>query len=324
MKLARFLLGKSIRLLLLLLTVSVLSFILVKLSPIDPVNAYVGSDMNLIGPEQRERIAEKWGLNDPPMEQYLRWLDNLVHGDLGTSSIYKYSVGQVIRERFAASLWLMLAAWMISGVLGFILGVIAGARRGSWIDKAISVYSYTLASAPTFWLALVLLVVFSVWLGWTPIGGSKPFGVEDATLWQRLHHLILPAMALSVLGIANVTMHTRQKLIEVLESDYVLFARAQGESLFGTVWRHGLRNISLPAITLHFALLSELFGGAVLAETVFSYPGLGRATGEAGLRGDVPLLLAIVLFATIFVFVGNTIADLLYRQVDPRIRVGAA
>ena len=139
-------------------------------------------------------------------------------------------------------------------------------------------------------------------------------------LTDRIKHLILPALTLSIVGVANVALHTRQKLIEVLASDYVLFARARGEHGFVLFWRHGLRNIAMPAITLQFASFSELFGGAVLAEQVFSYPGLGQATVEAGLRGDVPLLLGIVIFSTLFVFVGNLLADVIYQFVDPRTR----
>jgi len=324
MNLLAFLGRKLARLALLLATLSAVSFALVSLSPFDPVNAYVGADMLLVGPEQRALIAERWGLNDPPAQRYLRWLGRVLQGDLGTSAIYRQPVARVIGRRFLASLGLMGAAWAISGVLGFGLGVLAGARAGSPFDRLVRWLAYVLASTPTFWLALLLLIVFSVALKWTPVCCAAPPGVpaQEVTLLQRLHHLLLPAATLSILGIANVTLHTRQKLIGVLNSDYVLFARAQGETPRGIVWLHGLRNIALPAITLQFASLSELFGGSVLAEQVFAYPGLGQATTQAGLRGDVPLLLGIVLFSAVFVFTGNTLADLVYRSLDPRIRLG--
>ncbi|MDZ4063722.1 MAG: ABC transporter permease, partial [Coriobacteriia bacterium] len=157
----------------------------------------------------------------------------------------------------------------------------------------------------------------------TPVGLAVPAGVleADVTWADRLRHLILPAITLGIIGIANVTLHTRQKLIDVKRSDYFLFGIARGQSRWRAVMRHGLRNTALPAVTLQFALFSEIFGGAVLAEQVFAYPGLGRATVLAGLRGDVPLLLGIVLFSTVFVFVGNTTADVIYRLVDPKIRL---
>ena len=216
----------------------------------------------------------------------------------------------------------MLTAWALSGIIGFAMGVMAAMKKNTFVDRIITWYCYTLASTPTFWMGLLILIVFAVWLGWFPIGLGVPAGVlaEDVSITDRIKHLILPALTLSIVGVANVALHTRQKLIEVLASDYVLFARARGEHGFVLFWRHGLRNIAMPAITLQFASFSELFGGAVLAEQVFSYPGLGQATVEAGLRGDVPLLLGIVIFSTLFVFVGNLLADFIYQFVDPRTR----
>lgn len=320
-----FVLAKVLRLVLLLVALCALSFWLVEISPIDPVRAYVGADMTRVSPEQKAKIAEYWGLNDPPVERFVHWGSAVLHGDFGTSMIFRRPVVQVIGERFAASLTLMAAAWLFSGVLGFILGIVAGFKQGTWVDRAIKWYSLTLASTPTFWLGLLLLMVFGVWLGWAPIGLGVPAGelAEDVTLGDRISHLILPAITLSIIGVANIVLHTRQKLIDVLDSDYVLYAKAKGEHGLALLFRHGIRNIALPAITLQFAVFSELFGGSVLAEQVFSYPGLGQATVQAGLRGDVPLLLGIVIFSAVFVFSGNLMADLIYRAVDPRIRLGA-
>lgn len=319
---ARFFLYKGLRMASLLVAISFISFILIKNSPIDPVQAYIGADMLNVGPEQRQQIAEYWGLNKPVLVQYTNWAAAVLQGDLGTSMIYRRPVSEVIGERFISSLALMIVAWTLSGVMGFVFGVVAAMKNGTWIDRTIQWYCYTLASTPTFWMGLLVLIIFAVWLGWFPIGLGVPAGVlaEDVVFLDRVKHLVLPALTLSIVGVANVALHTRQKLIEVLSSDYVLFARARGEKGFSLFWRHGLRNIALPAVTLQFAAFSELFGGAILAEQVFSYPGLGKATIDAGLRGDVPLLLGIVLFSTIFVFAGNLIADLIYYLVDPRTR----
>lgn len=325
-KLPAFFLKKLVRLVILLFAVSTISFILISVSPIDPVDAYLRGAGVQVGPEQRQLIAQRYGLDESPPLRYGRWLVQIAQGNLGHSIIFTQPVLQVISERFLTSLWLMATAWILSGVIGFGLGVLAGARQGSWLDQAIRFYAYTLASTPTFWLALLLLIVFAVWLRAAPVCCASPAGVpvEAATFWQRLQHLMLPAAALSIIGVANIALHTRQKLIDVLHSDYALFARAQGETNAGLIVQHGLRNIALPAITLQFASLSELFGGSVLAEQVFAYPGLGEATVQAGLRGDVPLLLGIVLFSAVFVFVGNTIADMIYHLIDPRIRIGGA
>jgi len=231
-------------------------------------------------------------------------------------------VAEIIGERFVNSLALMLCAWLLAGVLGFVLGCVMGMYQDRWPDKILKKVCYILSSVPTFWLGLLFLMIFSVYLGIFPIGFSSPIGVraEDVTIWQKLHHLILPAFTLSLMSFANIALHTRQKLIDVLESDYVLFARARGESSMQILRRHGLRNILLPAVTLQFASFAELFGGSVLAENVFSYPGLGSAVSAAGLNSDVPLLLGVTLFSTLFVCVGNMIANVLYGVVDPQTR----
>lgn len=323
-RVASFTVRTLIRLLLLLIAVSVFSFVLVSLSPVDPINAYVGAEMLQISPEQRELITQRWGLDEPMITRFFLWLQQLATGNLGMSMVFNQPVSVVIANRFQASLQMLAIAWLLSGVLGLILGIVAGAKAGSWIDRIIRFYAYVLASSPTFWVALLLLIIFAVTLRLAPICCAAPPGVlaQDVTLWQRLHHILLPALTLSIIGVANIALHTRQKLIEVLNSDYVLFARAQGESLVGIIYHHGLRNVILPAITLQFASLSELFGGSVLAEQVFAYPGLGKATVEAALRSDVPLLIGIVFFSAIFVYTGNAIADLTYQIVDPRIRLG--
>lgn len=322
--LALFLGKKIIRLFALLASVSIIAFALVAMSPIDPVQSYIGADVMRVGAEQRQEIAAYWGLDRPFAERFLKWASALLHGDLGTSMIYREPVTKVIAERFMHSALLMAFAWMLSGVIGFTAGIAAALKKDTWVDRLIKSYCYTLASTPAFWVGLVLMMIFAVWLGWLPIGLGVPAGVlsSSVTIGDYVKHMILPAITLSVVGIAPIALHTRQKLIDVMDSDYILFARARGERGMSLLLRHGLRNIALPAMTLQFASFGELFGGAVLAEQVFSYPGLGKATVEAGLRGDVPLLMGLVLCSTLFVFTGNALADYFYRMVDPRLRLG--
>jgi peptide/nickel transport system permease protein len=314
--------SRVVRLAVLLAAVATASFTLVVHSPVDPVNAYVGADVAAIGPEQRARIAERWGLDDPAPERFLAWVGQVVQGDLGQSLTFGQPVTTVIAERFWPSLALMATAWLSSGLIGFGLGVVAGVRRGRSADRAITWVAYLLASAPTFWVGLLLLYVFSVSLGWTPVCCAVPVGVlaEEVTLVDRLHHLVLPALTLSVVGIAPVVLHTRYAVVEALGSDHVAFARSQGESTAGVVVHRVLRNAAAPAVLLQFASLGELFGGSVLAEQVFSYPGLGAATTAAALGQDVPLLLGIALFTTVFVFVGNQLGDVVHSRLDPRAR----
>ncbi|WP_410509779.1 ABC transporter permease [Methanosarcina hadiensis] len=319
-KIASFAGKKVIRLVSLLVVVCFVSFMLIQYSPIDPVRAYIGE--MTVSPEHKAKLEEYWGVNTPPQEKFLNWAGNILKGDFGTSLIYRMPVADVIKERSMASFVLMAISWLFSGVLGFILGIVAGMNKGTWVDRAIKTYCYVLAATPTFWLALVLLMIFSVSLGWFPIGLSVPIGVtaDNVTFFDRIQHLILPALTLSLLGVAQIAMFTREKLNEVLSSDYVLFAKARGEKGLDLVLRHGIRNVALPAITLQFLGFSELFGGTVLVEQVFSYPGIGQAAVAAGLRSDVPLLLGIVIFSAIFVFCGNLIADIIYEFVDPRIK----
>ena len=318
---------KLLRMALLLLGVSLTAFLLMSASPLDPLQTNVGqAALGTMSQEQIARLEDYWGVNDPPLERYLGWLSSALRGDLGTSLLYRVPVVRVLGERMGSSLWLMAAAWVLSGLLGLTLGVLAGACRGRWPDRLIRGWCLLISSTPAFWLALLLLMVFSVWMGIFPIGLSVPIGAEAAavTLADRLRHAFLPALTLSITGVAGIALHTREKLCGVLESDYVLFARARGESAPSIVLRHGLRNVALPAITLQFASISELIGGSVLVEQVFSYPGLGQAAVTAGLGGDLPLLLGITVLTAALVFGGNLCADLLYGAVDPKIRRGAA
>lgn len=322
MRLGRVFVRKGLRIVSLLLAVSIIAFALVCASPIDPVQQYILKLGTTVSPERRAALEEYWGVNDPPVERYVNWISNLLKGDWGESALYRRPVADIIGERFVNSLALMACAWVLSGLLGFFLGCVMGMYRDRWPDQILQKICYLLSSMPTFWLGLVLLLTFAVTLGWFPVGFSSPIGVLDAdvTIWQRLHHLALPAITLSLMSFSNIALHTRQKLTDVLSSEYVLFARARGEGKWTILRRHGLRNILLPALTLQFASFAELFGGSVLAENVFSYPGLGSAVAAAGLNSDVPLLLGITLFSALFVCVGNMIADLLYGIVDPQIR----
>ena len=321
-RLAAAFLGRGLRVLTLLLAVSVISFALVSASPIDPVQQYILGLGTAVSPEQRAEIEDYWGVNKPPAERYAGWLRELLRGNMGESSLFRRPVADIIAERFVNSLALMACAWVLAGLLGFALGCVMGMYQGRWPDRLLKKVCYLLSSVPTFWLGLVFLLLFAVWLKWFPIGFSSPIGTlsGQVTLWQRLHHLALPAFTLSLTSFANIALHTRQKLIDVLHSEYVLFARARGEGPGSILRRHGLRNILLPALTLQFASFAELFGGSVMAENVFSYPGLGSAVAAAGLNSDVPLLLGITLFSALFVCVGNMTANVLYGVVDPQIR----
>lgn len=325
MRYIKFLFGNLVKMATLLLGVSIVAFTLISVSPIDPVQANVGTLSYMrMAPEKRAEFASYWGTDVPPTQRYLNWAGDFLRGDMGISLKYNRPVAEVVWEKFQNSFLLMLTAWIFSGVLCILLGMIAGYYKDRWQDKLVKGYALLLSSTPAFWIALVLLLVFAVWLRLLPIGMNMPIGMaaEDVGILDRLRHLILPAASLSLTGVANITLHTREKMIDIMESDYVLFARARGERGITLVKRHALRNMLLPAITLQFGSISEIFGGSVLVEQVFSYPGLGQAAVDAGIGSDVALLLAIAVISTLFVFCGNLIANLLYGVVDPRIRRG--
>ena len=321
----KYLVRHIVRFALLMLAVGLVVFALVSMSPIDPVQANVGQAAYVnMSEAKRAQLASYWGGDVPFWERFANWAGALLQGDMGTSLRFNAPVSEVIAHRAANSLALMGIAWLFSGALGFALGVAAGARRGGALDRVVRSYCFLLASTPTFWLGLLILMVFAVQLGWFPIGFSVPIGVSaaDVTLADAVHHLVLPALTLSVTGVANIALHTREKVVDVLESDYVRFARARGESELSVIVHHGLRNVALPAVTLQCAFISEIFGGSVLVEQVFSYPGLGQAAVTAGLGGDVALLAGIALVSAALVFGGNLLANILYGVLNPRMRVG--
>ena len=310
---------------LLLLGVSLTAFLLMDASPLDPLQTSIGQvALGTMSPEQIAKLEDYWGVNTPAGERYLNWLGSALRGDFGNSLLYRRPVAEVIGQRLSNSMCLLAFAWGVSGGLGVALGVLAGANRGRWPDRLVRGGCLIISSTPAFWLALLLLMVCSVWLKILPVGFSVPIGTaaEAVTLGEWLRHAVLPAITLSLTGLASIALHTREKVVDVLDSDYILFARARGEKHI--LRRHVLRNVALPAITLQFGSIGEIVGGSVVVEQVFSYPGLGQAAVAAGLGGDMPLLLGITVITAAIVFGGNLAADLLYGVIDPRIRRGAA
>lgn len=306
----------------LILFVTFISFFLMDISPIDPVSAFARSKGVGLTPEMRQKLIQEWGLDLPFIKRYGIWLSHLLRGDLGVSNIYGRPVIEIIKRGFKSSALLMVFAWLIQGVLGIFLGIVAGSKQGSFKDKAIKVYAIVMASTPQFWLAMLMIIIFSIKLGFFPASMGAPIGVlqEDISFYERIHHIILPGISLAMVGISSIALHTRQKVIDIMNSDYVLYAFSRGIEKKRIVNSYALKNMVLPGLTIQFTYFSELFSGAILAENVFNYPGLGSFTVEAGLRGDVPLLLGLVLFSAIFVYLGNRLCDLMYLILDPRLR----
>lgn len=308
--------------LLLILAVSFISFLLLDLSPIDPIASFARARYVGLSPEDKQELIKVWGLDQPLIARYFSWLVNLVRGDLGISNIYGRKVIDIIGEGFSRSILLMAIAWIFQGIIGIWLGIVAGANQGKIKDKIIKAYAIVFASTPSFWVGILLIIVFSLKLKLFPSSMGSPVGVlsEDITLTDSLKHLVLPALTLVLVGVSNLILHTRSKVIDILNSDYVLYAKARGMKKGEILNKFAFKNLILPGLSLLFTSFSELFSGTVLVENVFNYPGIGGLTVEAGLRGDAPLLLGLVLFSTIFVYMGNRICDLLYLVIDPRLR----
>ncbi|QMB06419.1 ABC transporter permease [Citrobacter freundii] len=310
--------GHFLRLIVLLVLVAAGTFVLLSFSPVDPIRAYIGNDLLHVPPEQYARIAARWGLDQPLWERFGHWFARVLQGDLGYSMLFNAPVASVIKERFATSFALLCGAWLMSGLLGTAMGFVAGRFLNRWPDKMICRLSYLLSSLPTFWIGMLLLAVFAVrWpvlpvcCAWEPGNSGYMAGFTE-----RLRHLILPVCALSLLGLGQITLHTRESIASVMKSDFVRFARSQGDKGWSLLRHQVLRHAITPALCLQFASLGELFGGALLAEKVFAYPGLGQATIDAGLRGDVPLLMGIVLFSTVLVFIGNSLSSWLVHVLN--------
>lgn len=309
-----------LRFLLVILALSFLSFMLMRLSPIDPVQEYLRGDLT-VSQVQIDALKEKWGLGENLFVQYYKWLSSVLKLDFGVSRLYNRKVIDIISIAFLNSSVLMLFSWVFSAILGYLLGVIAAHKRGKLTDKIISIYAYITASIPPNVMALVFLIVFALVLKLFPIGLSSPVGMlsKNVSFFDRIRHFVLPFLTLTVLSISQVALHTRRKMIDVLNSDFVLYAKSKGQSSFEIFKNHGFKNSLIPVITLQLANLSELFGGAALLEIVFSYKGLGSVMTEAGLKADLPLFLGASLISSVFVFTGNFLADIISKKLDPRM-----
>lgn len=302
-----------------LVGISFLAFLLLKAIPGGPTAAYYGS-ANVTGADL-ERIQRELGLDRPLVFQYTSWLTNFVQGDWGTSYVARRPVLDLVLERLPATLELMGAAVLLAVIIALPLGLLAAVRQYSWADYTLTFASFAGLSVPVFWLGLMLIVVFTVQLGWFPGGGIGPVGVE-ADLLSRLQYLVLPTVALSFVSVGFFTRYLRASMIEVLSSDFMRFARARGIPPSRLYLRHGLRNASIPFVTVVAIHIPEYLVGAVVVETIFSWPGTGRLFWESAVRFDYPVLMGILVIGSVMVIVSNLLADVAYGLLDPRIRRG--
>lgn len=301
-----------------LLVVSILAFGLLHLAPGDPAALLYGPDLSA---EELKAIRTAWGLEDPLPVQYLRWLGRFVQLDFGRSFSDGRPVREVILERLPATLYLTASALAIALAVGITVGIVSALRPLSWLDYAVTTVSTVLYSAPNFWLGLILVLVFSVWLGWLPSAGMQSARGPTSPA-DLLSHLILPAFVLSLREMASLIRYTRAGMVEVLGQDYIRLARAKGLPEHRVVLDHAFRNAALPVITLVGLFIPRLVGGSVVVETLFSWPGMGRLVVEAAFARNYPVLMGEVVLVGALVILGSLLADLAYGVADPRIRYG--
>ena len=321
--------------------VTLLTFALIRLIPGDPVEVMMGE--RRVDPEMHAQAMERLGLNKPLYAQYFDYVTSLLQGNLGMSVVSQRSVWEEFKALFPATLELALVAMLIASVLGLIVGMIAAMRRGSVFDHGVMGVSLTGYSMPIFWWGLLLIMLFSVKLGWTPVSGRidllydvQPhtgFMLIDAWLAERadpgmnqgawinaVKHLILPAVVLATIPLAVIARMTRSSMLEVLREDYVRTARAKGLSPLRVVVVHTLRNALIPVLTVIGLQVGTLMGGAVLTETIFSWPGIGKWLIDAISRRDYSVVQNGILLVALLVILTNFVVDILYGVVNPRIR----
>jgi peptide/nickel transport system permease protein len=301
--------------------VATLTFVVVQAAP----GSYADTiDNPRLSPETRELISARYGLDRPPLEQYLSWLGAVATGDLGTSFMYKQPVSTVLARALPPTLLLAGAALLFDLVLGLVLAVAAARRPYGWVDRITSILSLGLYGIPSFWLAGLFILVFSLLLGWFP--ASHMHSVDAARLTglprlvDLLRHLVLPALCLGLVGAAGTARYLRATLLDVRSSRFMLAARARGIPERRLLWVHALRPALLPVVTLLGLSLPILVSGSVVIETIFSWPGMGQVAYNAARARDIPLILGATLIGAAAVILGNLVADVLYAVVDPRTR----
>ena len=301
---------------LLLLLMSFVIYALIGLMPGDPIDLMLSADPNITAADAA-RLKALQGLDQPLLDRYLAWLQRLLSGDLGYSRLYGEPVLNVLGPRLANSLVLMGISLLLAFLLAIPAGVIAAHKRGTLIDHAINLFAFAGFSLPSFWLALLLIILFSVTLGWLPASGVAPVG--EADIFDRIRHLVLPVTALTLLTAGTFIRFIRSSMIETLREDYVRTAKAMGFSTNRLIWRQALRNAMMPVVTVLALHFGSLLSGALVVETIFAYLGMGKLIYDSILGNDYNLALAALLLATTVTLLANLAADLAYAYLDPRI-----
>ncbi|NEW07360.1 ABC transporter permease [Paenibacillus sp. SYP-B3998] len=313
---SKYLLRRVLQLFPLLLFISIVSFALIRLSPGDPVLSFVTPNMS---PDDIARIRQSMGLDQPIYLQYLYWLKNMLTGNFGYSLNNHRPVLTLIVERLPATIGLMSSAFVLSLLIAILFGLISALNKNKLIDHVLSLMSYIGISLPGLWFAMILIYVFTVQLHWLPSMGMRTIGVNSA--WDIIKHWMMPCLVLSITHISVFMRYIRSSTISQLEEDYVQIQYAYGSTRRVVLFRHVLKNVMLPVITIFGLSFSEIITGAFIVESMFSWPGMGSLGINAVFSLDYPLIMGITMIASFMLLLGNLLADLLYSVVDPRIKV---
>ena len=302
-----------------LIGISIITFVIVRMSPGDPIRLFTFGQRDITG-EDIARLRHVYGLDKPIPLQYVDWLIAMVQLNFGQSFIYHQDAFQLLLTRVPATLQLAVVALGIQLLIGVPLGVIAALKRGTWADGVIRVFGVVGHAVPAFWLGLVLIIVFAVQLRWLPSQGLLTVGKDVWDLPDRLRHILLPAFVLSLTGIANYSRILRTETLDVLSQDFVRTAHAKGLHERTVVFVHALRNALIPVVTALGGILAALVGGALVVEQVFSWPGVGQFTFQAAIAKDYPIVQAATMFVSVLLVVSYLLRDIAYAIVDPRIK----
>lgn len=314
----RFLLMRGLQSLVVMAIMSFVIYALIGLMPGDPIDLMISSDPRMTAADAAA-LRELYGLDLPIYERYWNWLTAALQGNLGYSRLFGQPVLDVLLPALGNTVILMGTAFTLAVLVAIPIGTLAASRPRSASDYGINLFAFAGISIPSFWLALMLIIIFSVLLGWLPAGGIASPG---ASFLEYSRYMVLPVLTIATLSIGSYTRYTRSSMLETLRHDYIRTARAKGASRRRVVWKHALRNALIPVVTILALDFGFLFSGALVTETIFSWPGMGKLIFDAVMGNDFNLALVALLFATALVLLANLLADICYAWLDPRIVIG--
>ena len=315
----RFVLRRLLQALPLLIAISAVSFAILKLTPGGPLAAYEGNP--LFTDEDRKRLEHAFGIDQPLPLQYLSWLGQFIRGDWGYSFASHQPVLALVAERLPNTVYLMGTVFVTVLLLAIPIGVFAAVKQYSWFDHVVTGTTFAFLSTPTFWLGLLLIIVFGLQLRLFPLGGIDTPG-QPFNLFDRLRHLVLPVATIALVQLGSHVRYLRASMLETINQDYMRTARSKGLGERAVVLRHALKNAAIPLVTVVALDVPELFAGALVTEQIFGWPGMGRLFWDAATRFDYPVLMGILTVSSALIVLANLFADVVYGYLDPRIRFG--